>query len=149
MYTMYYTSEGSVSISTCNWLFLNYRQQDFKYRNYYVHAQIKLQHVSLSINTGATFTLQPFSLFLSAPPFTHSSPLDWTYSKGNETEKKKSCILYATKPNGQGGWDMLIFQPHHPRIITNSWRPLHDLSHSKIILRKAWFPYQHVILKCP
>ena len=28
---------------------------------------------------------------------------------------------------------MLIFQPHLPHIITNSWRPLHDLSHSKII----------------
>ena len=23
---------------------------------------------------------------------------------------------------------MLIFQPHLPHIITNSWRPLHDLS---------------------
>ena len=34
-------------------------------------------------------------------------------------------------------------------LITNSMWPLHDLSHSKIILRKAWFPYQHmhVILK--
>ena len=27
---------------------------------------------------------------------------------------------------------MLIFQPHPPHIITNSWRPLHDLSHSTI-----------------
>ena len=27
---------------------------------------------------------------------------------------------------------MLIFQPHLPYIITNSWRPLHGLSHSKI-----------------
>jgi len=28
---------------------------------------------------------------------------------------------------------MLIFQPHPPRTITNSWRPLHDLSHLTII----------------
>ena len=47
----------------------------------------------------------------------------------------------------KGGWDMLIFQPHPPHIITNSWRPLHDLSHSTIILWKARSPYQHVILK--
>ena len=30
---------------------------------------------------------------------------------------------------------MLIFQPHLPHIITNSRRPLHDLSHSKIIYK--------------
>ena len=30
---------------------------------------------------------------------------------------------------------MLIFQPHPPHIITNSWRPLHDLSHSTIMLQ--------------
>ena len=42
---------------------------------------------------------------------------------------------------------MLIFQPHLSHIITNSWRPLHDLSHLQIIFRKARFPYQHVILK--
>ena len=29
---------------------------------------------------------------------------------------------------------MLIFRPHLPHVITNSRRPLHDLSHSKIIL---------------
>lgn len=38
-----YTSEGLVSISTCNWLILNYRQQD------------------LSISTAAAFTLWLFS----------------------------------------------------------------------------------------
>jgi len=38
-----YTLEGSVSISTCNWLFLNYRQQDLKYN--------KLRHAQTSITT--------------------------------------------------------------------------------------------------
>ena len=48
---------------------------------------------------------------------------------------------------GLGGWDLLIFQPHPPHIIPNSMRPLHDLSHSTIIFRRARSPYQHVILK--
>ena len=42
---------------------------------------------------------------------------------------------------------MMIFQPYLPHIITNNRRPLHDLSHSKIILWKPRFPYQHVTLK--
>ena len=36
----------------------------------------------------------------------------------------------------ENGNYMFIFQPHLPHIITNSWRPLHDLSHSKIKSRQ-------------
>ena len=46
-----------------------------------------------------------------------------------------------------GGREMLIFQPHLPHIIMNTKWLSHDLSHLKIILRKARFPYQHVTLK--
>ena len=56
-----YTSEGSVSISTCNWLFLNYRQQDFEIQIHDMHRKNK-KHVSLPINTATTFTLRLFFL---------------------------------------------------------------------------------------
>ena len=36
---------------------------------------------------------------------------------------------------------MLIFQPHLPHIITNSMRPLHDLSHSKIMHYRKLTPW--------
>ena len=56
-----YTSEGSISISTCNWLILNYRQQDFEIQIHDIRRKQK-EHVSLPINTAATFTLQLFFL---------------------------------------------------------------------------------------
>ena len=34
----------------------------------------------------------------------------------------------------ENGNYMLIFKSHLPHIIMNSWRPLHNLSHSKIII---------------
>ena len=67
----------------------------------------------------------------------------YKYSQSLDT----SAFSLLTVSREKGGRDMLIFQPHLPHIITNSRRPLHDLSHSKIILRKARFPYQHVTLK--
>ena len=42
------------------------------------------------------------------------------------------CSQIAVKYMGNGIY-MLIFQPYLPHIIMNSWRPLHDLSHSSII----------------
>ena len=45
----------------------------------------------------------------------------------------------------ENGIYMLIFQPHLPHIITNSWRPLHDLSLSKISFTKCLGPTSQIL----
>jgi len=52
--------EGLVSISACNWLILNYRQQDLNYK-YMTYAQ-NTEHMSLPINIQPTHS--HFGFFL-------------------------------------------------------------------------------------
>ena len=109
-------------------------------RNYMRKVRLKYQHVI------AIFPLQTASLNTKN---THAHILHkhvhivYKYSQFLDT----SAFSLLTICREKGGRDMLIFQPYLPHIIMNSRRPLHDLSHSKIILRKARFPYQYVTLK--
>ena len=111
-------------------------------RNYMRRVRLKYQHVI------ANFPLQTASL--NTIEYTHAcrKPQKHVYKHYKyNSQLPTSAFFHSLQLREKGGWDMLIFQPHPPHIITNSWRPLHDLSHLTIILRKARSPYQHVILK--
>ena len=55
---------------------------------------------------------------------------------------------YNNTKRGEGHVDISTSLPH---IIMNSWRPLYDLSHSKIIICKTRSPYQVILIfeACP
>ena len=109
-------------------------------RNYMRKVRLKYQHVI------AIFPLQTASLNTKnahAHTLYKHVYIAYKYSQFLDT----SAFSLLTICREKGRRDMLIFQPYLPHIITNSRRPLHDLSHSKIILWKARFPYQHVTLK--
>ena len=114
-------------------------------RNYMRKVRLKYQHVP------PLFILYPNPMYCMLTIYLHRCSL--------RHEKKLKCGKPAAYICGQicsdliyyvyvvkllsNVWEngnyMLIFQPHLSHIITNSWQPLHDLSHSKISIPEAIF----------